>query len=188
MLATVFFWSPAWRLGSIGAHHHGLMQRGWDILAGHGAFGGALPWGVQMGGAKVKVGRPAQERGWSSVPRGRFFTKGFWIVNVGEGMVGGKVIISGEGLGSSLDMGLRLKLSGLIPSVEGIGDRVCLGASREGQSVSSGLVEEVLSRVEGLKNVGCGIELLLLAGNGGWSFTSYFDRFFSLHVEGMGRV
>ncbi|KAG5334084.1 hypothetical protein C0989_004397 [Termitomyces sp. Mn162] len=99
---------------------------------------------------EVEVERPVLERGWGSVPKGRFSAEVSQLINVGEG-VGGKIVVSGEGLGGSL--GMEFGLSGLTPGAEGTGDGVSLGASGEGQSVSGRLVREASSGVEELQDV-----------------------------------
>ncbi|KNZ76132.1 hypothetical protein J132_11354 [Termitomyces sp. J132] len=117
---------------------------------------------------------------------GRFSATVLRFIDIGEGVVGNKVIVGEKGLEYSLGAGLRL--GRLVPGAEGTRDRVCSGASGEGQGMSSRLVKELSSGVEGPQDVGCGVELLLLTGNGGQSFKLHSSEFSLLYIEEASQI
>ncbi|KAG5349689.1 hypothetical protein C0989_002368 [Termitomyces sp. Mn162] len=66
-------------------------------------------------------------------------------------------------------LGVGFRSGGLVPGMEGAGDGVCPGVSGEGQGMSGGLVKQSAHGVEVPQDVGCSVELFLLAGNEGSS-------------------
>ncbi|KAG5350156.1 hypothetical protein C0989_012461 [Termitomyces sp. Mn162] len=85
----------------------------------------------------------------------------------GEGVVGGKIIVGGNELGGRGSLGVQFGFGGLVPAVEGAGNRVHPGAWQETHDMSGGLVKEPPCRVEGPQDVEDSIEFFLLGGNEG---------------------